>query len=82
MWGPGHPNRFLMQAWPRSAPSNLASIRPVRELTWHNARVETPRSYRHPERTRRNRVADAIYLLIGIAVFVAFAGYAVLLKRA
>jgi hypothetical protein len=33
-------------------------------------------------RQRRNPVADAIYLLIGIAVFAAFAAYAVLLKKA
>jgi hypothetical protein len=36
----------------------------------------------HRRRRRKNPVADAIYLLIGIAVFAAFAAYAVLLKKA
>ncbi len=71
-----------MQAWPRSAATNLAPFRPFRELIWRNAWIETTRSYRRLRKRRRNPVADAIYLLIGIAVFAAFAGYAALLKKA
>jgi hypothetical protein len=34
------------------------------------------------EPARRRPVTDAIYLLAGVAIFIVFAGYAALLKRA
>jgi hypothetical protein len=86
MSGPADPNRILMRAPPSSVPAETKAYRTARKC--RDACVETAQGplaravFECARIERRPVVIDLLYLLLGIAIFAAFVGYAALLKKA